>query len=214
VNPFGICTWGDEAECEGCELRGRLNCRWSREALLAFIALIIPFAVVGVPGMYVAGVVTRQWLPQAGFAAFIFVFFTALEARLLCRHCPFYARTGFFIRCYANHGLPKLWGFQPEPANRWEKGALVLCFAVIGVAPVLIELNGLAYLHGYMARLAYSGLIIATFFAIVSGFARLGLKFCPRCVNFSCPFNMVSRELREKFLDRNPVLRAAWSSLD
>ncbi|HUS78914.1 MAG TPA: hypothetical protein VM050_09675 [Patescibacteria group bacterium] len=218
VNPFCLCTWRDEAECEGCELRGKLNCRWRREDLRGFLLIVIPFAATAVPGMYIAGRVTGSWLLQALYIAFIVVFFTLLESRILCRHCPFYSRTGFTLRCYANHGLPKLWGYQPSPAGRWERAIVVVSFAVFGGLPLLTELTGLQAVYagglGGTAEIAFAGLVAATFLAVVSGFTLLSLFYCPRCVNFSCPFNRVEEGLREKYLDKNPVIAAAWRSLN
>ena len=214
INPYGLCTWGDGSECEGCELHGRLNCRWERRTLLKFLVIVAPFVAVGVPGMYLAGLITGSWRLQLLYVAFVVLFFTVLETRVLCRHCPFYSRGGSMLRCYANYGLPKLWRFQPRPTNLLEKAILILSFLVMGGTPILIELNGLVVLHGISSRQIYSGLTLASFLAVIGFFTLLGLKFCPRCVNFSCPFNRTPRELRKKYLDRNPVLREAWASLD
>jgi len=146
--------------------------------------------------------------------AFVVLFFTVIEIRVLCRHCPFYSRGGSFLRCYANHGLPKIWSFQPRPANLLEQATLILSFLLMGGAPILIELNGLAILHGTTSRQIYTGLTYASILTIVGFFTLLGLHFCPRCVNFSCPFNRTPCELRQKYLDRNPVMGEAWASLD
>ena len=164
--------------------------------------------------MYLAGLITGSWRLQLLYVAFVVLFFTVLEIRVLCRHCPFYSRSGSMLRCYANHGLPKLWRFQPRPANLWEKATLVISFLLMGGTPILIELNGLVVLHGPVSRQIYMGLTSASVLAIVGFFTLLGLHFCPRCVNFSCPFNRTPRELRQKYLDRNPVMREAWASLD
>jgi hypothetical protein len=164
--------------------------------------------------MYLAGLITGSWRLQLLYVAFVVLFFTVLEIRVLCRHCPFYSRGGSMLRCYANHGLPKLWRFQPRPATLGEKAVLVLSFLLMGGAPILIELNGLAVLHGPVSRQIYTGLTFASTLAIVGFFTLLGVYFCPKCVNFSCPFNRTPRELRKKYLDRNPVMGEAWASLD
>ena len=71
---------------------------------------------------------------------------------------------------------------------------------------------------------------IWNFFARGAGFALLGMvgvnlatvmaahqfgyiltrHFCPRCVNFSCPLNRPPEATVEKYLERNPVIKAAW----
>lgn len=166
---------------------------------------------VGIPGMYLAGLITGSWRLQLLYAVFVVLFFTVIESRVLCRHCPFYSRGGAMLRCYANHGLPKLWRFQPRPASLLERAALVLSFIVMGGVPIIIELSGLVVLHGTLSRRIYSGLTFASALAVVGFFALLAAKFCPRCVNFSCPFNRTPRDLRKKYLDRNPTMGEAWA---
>jgi len=35
---------------------------------------------------------------------------------------------------------------------------------------------------------------------------------CPRCVNFSCPFNRIKKDKVDAYLRRNPVMRDAWEN--
>jgi hypothetical protein len=176
--------------------------------------IVAPFIAVSIPGMYLAGLITGRWWCQLFYVAFVVLFFTILEIRVLCRHCPFYSRSGSFLCCYANHGLTKLWRFQPRPSNLWEKATLVLSFLLIGGMPILIELNGFAILHGPIYRQIYMGLTLASALTIIGFFTLLSVYFCPLCVNFSCPFNRTPHELRQRYLERNPVMRKAWRSFN
>ncbi len=49
--------------------------------------------------------------------------------------------------------------------------------------------------------------------AILGGvifFGTLRKTTCSRCVNFSCPLNLVPNDVVDEFLGRNPVMRKAW----
>lgn len=76
--------------------------------------------------------------PQIVFAILL-LFFTVIEIRILCRHCPYDARSGLTIRCFANYGLPTFWRYQPEPMNGFEKTGLIICFLFIGFIPIFTE---------------------------------------------------------------------------
>jgi len=34
--------------------------------------------------------------------------------------------------------------------------------------------------------------------------------FCSYCMNFACPLNNVTDEIKTKFFNKNPVVRDAW----
>jgi hypothetical protein len=59
------------------------------------------------------------------------IFFCYLEALVLCRHCPHYAEKGFWLRCHANWGLPKIPKMNPRPMNSFEKVTWLLYVAVL-----------------------------------------------------------------------------------
>lgn len=67
-NPHRICTWDDEANCVGCDLRGELNCRWDSKVLKFFIAKEMPPVIIAVFGMVLAGIATGLWWPLVAFA--------------------------------------------------------------------------------------------------------------------------------------------------
>jgi hypothetical protein len=215
-NPHGICTWGDASDCEECALNDILSCRWEARRLWGFLAISLPFMATTALGMVFTGSLTENWTPQAAYAAFIFLFFTLVETRLLCRHCPYYAGGGRTICCFSNYGLPKVWRFQPRPMSRAEKAGLLVCFVVFGLYPILTEAVGIWFLHehygshGFAPFLGLVWLAIANAASAVTFFYLLNIFYCPSCVNFSCPFNGVPEAVRRKYLAMNPVLEEAW----
>ncbi|MCW4036215.1 MAG: hypothetical protein NWE75_03390, partial [Candidatus Bathyarchaeota archaeon] len=52
---------------------------------------------------------------------------------------------------------------------------------------------------------------IANVAAAISFFYLLNRFYCPRCVNFSCPFNKVPGDMVEEYLGNNPAMKDAWS---
>lgn len=216
-NPHDICTWEDEADCDNCNLRGKLICKWEGKRLAGFAAIALPALITSLFGMYITGRITGNWSFLTAYVAFLVLFFTVVEARILCRHCPFYARGGRTIRCHANHGLPKVWGYDPSPLNGFEKKSLLLCFAFFGLFPILTEAYGLRALYADpsstgLIRLGMLGITTTNLVTVVAFLYTLSLFYCPQCVNFSCPLNRVPEELVEEYLDGNPVMKKAWEN--
>lgn len=216
-NPHEICTWDDDSDCSDCALDGRLFCKWEAKRLPGFAALILPFVVTTGFGMILTGSLTGNWVPQAVYAVFILLFFTVVETRLLCRHCPYYARSGRTIRCHANYGLPKVWQYQPEPMNRKEKTCLIICLIFVGLYPFLTEAYGVWFLysnygsHGLIPLLGLTGIAITNVATAMSFLYLLIQFYCPHCVNFSCPLNKVPEGFVQEYLDKNPVMKNAWA---
>jgi hypothetical protein len=52
--------------------------------------------------------------------------------------------------------------------------------------------------------------LIISIIEIIVFFSFLFLKRCGDCLNFSCPFNHVKKEVVDAFLKKNPVMREAW----
>ncbi|MFX1525226.1 MAG: hypothetical protein ACFFCC_17095, partial [Promethearchaeota archaeon] len=87
----------------------------------------------------------------------------------------------------------------PEPMTLSEKIQLLI---------------GLMILFGYpMVFLIIGGQFIFTAISIVEIIVFFGfilIKRCGSCLNFSCPFNHVKKEMVDAFLKKNPVMRKAW----
>ncbi|UCH56953.1 MAG: hypothetical protein JSV18_06335 [Candidatus Bathyarchaeota archaeon] len=216
INPHNVCTWGDREDCATCSLHGRLNCRWEAGKLARFAAIALPFMTVSALGVILTWTQTGNWGFPAAYLILLTLFFTLVEARILCRHCPFYARSGRTIRCHANHGLPKAWSYDPKPLNGYERYGLLLCFSFLGFFPIIAEAYG--YWHsianpsfqGANQYLVWAGIILVNLVMLISFFYLLRRLSCPHCVNFSCPLNRTPIALREEYLKRNTVMKDAW----
>jgi hypothetical protein len=205
------CTGDDDQGCDGCTLDGVLNCRFEREMLVGFLAMILPFIASGVLGLYVVGMIIGSQVFLVAYGGFSVVFFVLIEPWILCKHCPHYAREGAIIKCHANYGLPKIWKYDPRPLNRLERICVLAGFGVFGLFPIVVEGYGLWLLFVAMGFVNPPGgllLMGVTLFTLVAAVALLVLlrrHYCARCVNFGCPLNNTSRKLRSAYLSRNPA---------
>ncbi|MGC9516721.1 MAG: hypothetical protein ACP5C3_03370 [Methanomicrobiales archaeon] len=168
-------------------------------------------------GTLLIGYLTSMWWPLIAYIAFYPIFLGIFEIRFLCSHCPYYSEEGNVLHCLANHGSLKIWKYQPGPMNSVERGLMYLTFAII-----LVIMPGAIY--GYLlwiilANLFLYGnlvLIMVVGLAIITIAAELGWLFvmynylCSKCVNFSCPFNRVSKKRVDEYLKKNKVMRQAW----
>ena len=135
------CTSDDD--CTGYNLEASLNCRFEKKQLIAFIAMVIPFATASVLGLYTVGTIMKTQIFLVAYAAFFVIFFVFIESWIICRHCPHYAREGNIIRCHTNYGLPKIWRYDPRPLNELEKTAVLIKFGIFGLYPIAVEAYGL-----------------------------------------------------------------------
>lgn len=183
---------------------------------MGFLIPALAFCGIAIFGMVMTAILTRIWWPliaYAGFWAFFFVFF---EIRILCSHCPYYAEKSATLHCLANHGIFKVWRYHPEPMNEFEKVSLLVCFGIFGLFPLAAQGYGIWFAAsklstvGMWPLISMTGITGATLLTLAAFFTVLLTLICPRCVNFSCPFNRVPRELVDEYLRRNQVMRKAW----
>ena len=120
------CTWRDASECAGCPNKERLNCRWKASHLLLFNAVVSPLMLGVLAAAVIIAIVQSAWWLPAAYILFFPLFLGIAETRFLCCHCPYYAQQGRVLHCLANHGLPKLWRYRPEPLNPTEKRLMLL----------------------------------------------------------------------------------------
>lgn len=194
-NPCDICTWRPNSACEDCSIAGRLKCHYRSADLFRFVGTFFLFAVPALVGMILGG---YGWY-IAGWVGFMVLFFSLWEIRILCSHCPYYAEEGRVLHCIANYGSPKVWRYHPEPMSTSEKIQLMIGFVILIGYPFPFILLGNQYA---MALVALFGGVIF--------FGTLRKTTCSRCVNFSCPLNLVPKDVVDDFLTRNPVMRKAW----
>jgi len=189
------CTWKPISECEDCPIQGELMCRFETIDLVTFLMIFLPFAVAVIGGVIRAGYgrYLLFWL------AYSLLFFFVWEARILCRHCPMWAEEGRILHCHANHGVFKIWKYEPGPMSRWEQIQFIVGALLWIGFPFVFLVMGKEYLLGLVGMSA-----------VVGGVFSLRRFVCSRCINFSCPINTVRKEYVDAYLERNPEIRAAW----
>jgi hypothetical protein len=172
-------------------------CRFDPKDMLHFFMIILPFGVTAVAGTIRAGYGWCLWL----WLAYSLFFFFVWEARVLCRHCPFWADSSRLLRCHANYGVIKIWKYQPGPMSRAERIQFAIGALLWIGFPLPFLLMGRQYL---LALIGLSAAVSAAFL--------LRRNVCSRCVNFSCPMNAVPRQLVDIYLARNPQIRVSWEA--
>ena len=218
LNPHHICTWDDNADCRNCYVEGELHCKWDGQILGAFIALSVPPTLLTVLMLVLVLLMTGAWWPIAAYAVYVVVVFVIVENKALCSHCPYYSQETAFLRCLANNGLPRIWKYDPKPIKAWERfwfwGPTVIGTFVVW--PVAAMAYGIWYLaanpaqYDGFALTAYVFLGVGTLLGSLAFYVGLRVFFCSKCVNFSCQFNTVPKELVDAYLEKNPVMRDAW----
>lgn len=194
-NPHGLCTWRDSSSCADCNIQGLLKCRHSYGDLLAFFLLSMTAILPAGIGMYLAGYV---WFVVA-WALFAVFFFNVWETKILCSHCPYYAKSGKTLVCIANHGCLKLWEYSPAPMSRFEKAQFVFAVIVLAGMPFPFLILGAQWL-----------MLTLTCVGMASWYVMMRRNVCSACVNFSCPLNKVPKNVVDCYLERNPAMRNAW----
>lgn len=172
-----------KVNCSTCIINSKLNCHFNFGQLLRFYLIVLPSFIISGIGIYnysITGLVI--WL------AIIGLFFQIIEIRVLCTHCPHYAELSYSLRCWANYGALKLWKYIPGPMNFPEKTILILGFIVVWGYPIIF----IALLENWI-------LLIANIFSVIIFFTLLRQYNCKKCINFSCPLNIVDIEIREEF---------------
>jgi hypothetical protein len=170
--------------CEGCEIQGKLLCIHTLKDLADFYVLFAGWVIPFLAGM----IIGKFWIALAVWVGLAAVFFGAVEALVLCRHCPHYAESGFLLRCHANWGLPKLPRFSPRPLSVWEKRVWLLYVAVLFLYYIPFFIIGRLWL---LLLLTSSALFVAVW--------TLQRTQCNRCYHLSCPANRVPDDVKEGF---------------
>ena len=192
---YDICIWKETTECKQCTIKSELICHFRRKYLFSFMGLFLIFAITAFIGVIIAG---YGWF-LLGWIGFWLFFFEFWEIRILCSHCPFYAEEGRTLHCIANYSSLKIWKYHPEPMSTSEKIQLLVGFIIlVGYPLIFLIIDG---------QLIF---LIVTIIEITIFFSFLIAKRCGSCLNFSCPFNHVKKEVIDCFLKKNPVMRKAW----
>lgn len=193
AKPTAACS---RQTCEGCEIRGRIRCVHTPRDVAGFVALFLVWAIPFFVGM----VIGRFWIGLGVWGGLVVVFFGYVEQLLLCRHCPHYAEQGFFLRCHANWGLPKIPRFSPRPMNRLE-GAIWLLYGAVLF---------LYYVPFFVISQQWLLLGITTV-ALIAAVLTVRRTRCTRCYHLSCPANRLPSDVRTVFLKNYPVFSESCS---
>jgi hypothetical protein len=195
LDPKRPLTTCSAQSCDGCPVGKDVHCHFHGNDLAAFLLVFLPSFFVGGVAMVK---ISPWWLVP--WIAIIIGYFGLVEIRVMCSHCPHYAEPGKNLQCWANYGSPRLWKYHPGPMSTVEKiifeAGLILIFGY----PLIFLVIGMQWL-----LLAVYALTSASFYA------TLKHSYCSQCMNFACPLNHVSMEVREAFFARNPVVSAAWN---
>lgn len=184
-----------QSECEECEIQGKLLCVHQPKDLIDFYVLFMGWAIPFFSGM----IIGKFWVGIMVWFVLAIFFFCYLEALLLCRHCPHYAEKGFWLRCHANWGLPKIPKMNPRPMNSFEKVTWLLYVAVLF----------LYYIPFFVINEQWLLLMLTTSAMIVAGWT-LQRTQCNRCYNLSCPINRVPDDVKDSFFRHYPEFGKAW----
>ena len=210
------CTWKSNDQCKSCKNSGVLKCRWNSGDLFAFCIIALTAIAGGLTGVIVIWLRQVIWWPTAAFILSFPVLLGVLETRVLCSHCPYYSEEGRVLHCLANHGLLKLWKYNPGPMNKTERIILISIFVIFAlIITVPLDYNIIYYVlnkpqYGSLMIFITAALDVITFMALLSLLTFLIRNVCTKCINFSCPLNRVNKENVDAYLEKNPIMRKAW----
>lgn len=209
------CTWREDIDCESCNIQGQLDCKWERKLLLRFMYAMLPSFVMMFGMLIVGGIFVGAWWWMGVVIGYYALFFI-IETRILCSHCPYYSEKGRILHCLANHGFIKFYRYHPEPMSILERTLLVIGFIFFAAVPlgagvyyvIIVALNLAVFSQSLFIILLV--LLGCTTLSIVFSFTILFTKICPKCVNFSCPFNQATKNQIDEYLRKNPHMKQAW----
>ena len=199
LNPHNLCTWNDEADCENCLDKNLLFCKFDKKTLTAFLFLFLPFFAISFFALVVVGVLTGIWWLLIAYGALYLAVFGFIETGILCRHCPYYARTGTNLKCIADCGCFRIWKYNPEPIKSWERAVMYGYYTIMTGLPVIGTAYGIWYVathtqeYSNIALLGMIGLELSIVVSVITFLVCLSIYVCSRCVNFSCLFNTVEK---------------------
>jgi hypothetical protein len=180
--------------CDDCTVKNVLHCHFTLRDLTHFILIASPAFLLGGGGIYhISGWMLIPWL------ILIVGYFGFVEIRVMCSHCPHYAEEGTSLTCWANYGSPKLWKYRPGPMTFSEKVVFFVGFAVVWGYPLIFLLAGVQVF-----------LLIVYLLTVAGFFMTLRTFLCSQCMNFACPLNTVTNEVRKEFFENNPEVAKAW----
>ncbi|MEN8905671.1 MAG: hypothetical protein ABF289_06915 [Clostridiales bacterium] len=212
-----VCTWDKDSDCENCKNHNKLNCKWNANHLTQFYIISLPIMVSHIIGLIILGLVSKTWLPLIGYVLFFPIVLGVFEIKFLCSHCPYYDQKGSVLHCPANHGLFKIWKYNPLPMNKLEKLLMkLLVITMIIIMPGIIFTYDIYFLvnnvdtYSNLAVITTIGILVLTIISEISAIYMMYNHVCSKCVNFSCPFNIVEKKYVDEYLKTNLTMKKAW----
>lgn len=165
---------------EDCNMRG---CHRKEHKLSDFLWSL---TIGGVPEFVaIVAIAAESWLWVLIYVAFLLTFAIA-EVRFLCRHCHYYGQQpGIMVHCKSMWGPFKWFKPRPGPLGRFDTVMLYLWFAL-----------GFSFPLYWLALQPV--LLVIYLWSLVILVWTMGKYECNRCMMFHCPFNRVSKELKEE----------------
>lgn len=196
-----ICVFQEGRECADCNLDEITFCKpkpkypimFGIPFVAALIAFVVGIAVSGIP------LWSKIVLPLV-YLGYMFFFLMYWESQMLCNHCPYYANDSEkFLNCAIDKGKMKTGKYNPGPLSKSERIQLVIGFMLLTLLPI-------AFLLIADATIA----LVLTMLFIIIWFIVLETKVCTSCINFACLLNKTPDEVRNKFFNKNPIIKEAW----
>jgi hypothetical protein len=191
-----LCIWMEKSNCDDCELKGFLHLhpyfKHSLYFAISFSLILIPAILRLVFGF--GGISILIFSVWVGFAIF---FFCVWESKVLCSHCPHYSKTSQkILHCGINSGIYKITNYNPNPMSKQEKVQFIIGAVILIAYPLPFLIISYQILF-----------FILTCCGIAIWITTIQLKHCRECINFSCPLNRVSEDLKVQFFEKNPQLK-------
>jgi len=189
--PIATC---DVTDCSECPVAESIHCHFRPAELAHFLLICMPSFFVGGAALLAVGLI-----PLLVWVAIFIGFFGFVEIRVMCSHCPHYAEEGSTLKCWANHGSPKLWKYRPGPMSTAENIVFFAGVVAVWVYPLPFFVVGRQWF------------LLGLYILLSAGFfTTLKMFLCSQCMNFACPLNGVPEPIRNRFFDRNPLVADAW----
>ena len=211
-NLYHICTLDPASKCNECIIHNKLHCKLDKNRQKKSLTLVLSTLIVTTIGILLTGLFTNTWWM---IISYLLLFLLIIEPRLTCSHCPYYAEQKKILNCTSNALSPKFWRFHPEPMNKYEKIGSTIGFIFLAIFPIVTELYGIVFLITNPTQTTFLPLLELSIITLLSFgllllFSIIFLVFyCPYCLNFSCQFNKVPKNLKERYIEKNPVLKDA-----
>jgi hypothetical protein len=188
--PLKTCS---KESCGECNIHSKITCHFHPGQFIRLYLILLPPVITGAIGInnYSRNslIIWVMTFP---------LFFLLLGIRVLCTHCPHYEESSGILRCWSNWGVPKLWKYRPEQMIIFEKIILISGFIIVWGYPVIF------------ISLAQKWILLTVYIFFVMLFFFLLNKFaCRRCINFSCPLNRVSPEVKEEYFRSNSQINTS-----